>query len=132
MRGKRTSWELEGHVMPVFIIPMPVGCMACTVPRGTTMRRELCRSNMQGEFRGCRYGGGGSYEECVYGRYRSCCSRSGPRWESKPRLWRYPSLVEGALPEVVVDIVEGLARKDMWSSLWSRVGEFVGRDEGTA
>lgn len=58
MRGKRTSWELEGHVMPVFIIPMPVGCMACTVPRGTAMRRELCRSNMQGEFRGCRYGGG--------------------------------------------------------------------------
>lgn len=46
--------------------------------------------------------------------------------------WRYPSLVEGALSEVVVDIVEGLARKDMWSSLWSRVGEFVGRDEGTA
>lgn len=76
--------------------------------------------------------GGGSYEECVYGRYRSCCSRSGPRWESKPRLWRYPSLVEGALSEVVVDMVEGLARKDMWSSLWSRVGEFVGRGEGTA
>lgn len=57
MRGKRTSWELEGHVMPVFIIPMPARCMVCAVPRGTAMRCELCRSNMQGEFRGCRYGG---------------------------------------------------------------------------
>lgn len=57
MRGKRTSWELEGHVMPVFIIPTPARYMVCAVPRGTAMRFELCRSNMQGEFRGCRYGG---------------------------------------------------------------------------
>lgn len=55
--------------------------------------------------------------------------RPGARWESKPRLWRYPGLVEGALSEVVVDIDEGSWKKDD-QSLWSRVGEFVGRDEG--